>query len=571
MGIRAQQIRGWDLLTAIAVVVLLAAAAELAWGGRSVGVTYDEPVHVDRMDTWLDTGWYVPSESLSDGRPDPADPTSTPFVYGPAFAILAHSANVVAGNESWGEVSSSADALAVRHLTVALIAILASIAVGAVVWALTRSWRFGVWGAAALFAIPAWTGQAFFNVKDVPAAAGYTLVTAGLVLALCVAGRAGRWRLAAIAATVGFGIFIGAGTRLSLWVPLLGSLLAYAVLRTGQRWARAEGGDGRADIAVAAGAALGIGGVYATYPKAFGEPLRLLAHSVSDSADYPIEIVTLTAGHLLPTHPPVWYLPAWFAASIPILLGVLALLGAVIGLRALLRDDGRGRLRSALRRRELGLLLVLQQAVLLPTAAIVGHGAMYDGLRQHLYVVPAIAILAAVGAERLSVGARSERASGAWKPIVAALLSVALIIPMVAQTLLFPYNYAYVNPVAELGGINGRWETDYWFASAPEALERVPRGVRLRCSMQIVLKWDPAEEPELGPCTGPYFDPFLDRRGDDAAEAGGGRRDAWLILISRADNHPPPYCEEADDVTRDLLGTSVRMSYVLRCDPARIP
>lgn len=572
MGTLWQQIRRWDILTVVATVVLLAAAVELVQGAQSVGITYDEPVHVDRMNMWLDHGWYVPAASLSEGRPDPTDPNSTPYVYGPAFALVAHAANVVAGNESWGEVSSSADAYSVRHLAVALIAVLAAIAVAIVVSALTRSWRFGLWGAAALFAVPAWTGHAFFNVKDIPAAAGYTLLTAGLVLALCAAGKTSRPRATAIAALVGFGIFIGAGTRLSLWVPLLASLISYAALRVAQRWAGAEEERaGPADLAVALGAAIGVAGVYSIYPKAFGDPLKLLVHSVSDSADYPIEIVTLTAGHLLPTHPPFWYLPTWFAASIPILLGALALVGAILRVRALLRSEGGGRLRAALRRRDLGLVLVLQQAVLLPLAAIIGHGAMYDGIRQHLYVVPAIAILAALGAERVTAATSSGWASGAWKPIALALLALALIVPTVAQSELFPYNYAYVNPVAELGGVNGRWETDYWFASAPEALERVPRGVKLRCSTQILLGRDAAEEPEFGPCTGPYYDPFLDRRGDDADEAGGGSRNAWAILISRADNRPPPYCEEADDVTRHLLGASVRMSYVLRCDPARIP
>lgn len=570
MGIPVQQIRRWDIPTALAIVVLVAAGTQLVWGGLLVGVTYDGPLQDGRTTTWLNQGWFVPSTSLADGKPDPTDPISSPYVYGPGFAIVAHAANVAVGNESPGGVSSSAGAVAVRHLTIAAIAVLAAIAVAIIVRALTHSWRFGIWGAAALFAIPAWTGHAFFNVKDVPAAAGYTLVTAGLVLALCAAGKTSRRRGLVIAALIGGGIFLAIGTRIALWVPVLASLMSYAALRAARRWSAGKGPNQTGDLAVAIGVALGLAGVYAIYPKAFGQPLKLLIHSVSDSAGYPTEIVTLTAGHLLTTHPPIWYLPAWFAAAIPILLWGLAVLGAVLGIRALVRADGEGRLRAALRRRELGLLLVLQQALLLPTAAVIGNATMYDGLRQHLYVIPAIAILAAVGAERLSAPMRSELATGARRSIVAAVLSAALIIPMVEQSFLFPYNYTYVNPVAELGGVNGRWETDYWFASAPEAIERVPRGVKLRCSMEIVSKWDPTEEPELGPCTGPYYGPFLDRRGDDAAEAGSASRDAWLILISRADNHPPPYCEEADNVTRDLLGVSVRMSYVLRCDPKRI-
>src|SRR5262245_27577539 len=114
MGIPAQQTRRWDILTAVAIVVLVAAGAQLVRGPLSVGVTYDEPIQVDRTATWLDRGWYVPSASLADGRPDPTDPNSTPYVYGPAFAIVAHAANVVAGNESPRKMSNSAGAVAVR-------------------------------------------------------------------------------------------------------------------------------------------------------------------------------------------------------------------------------------------------------------------------------------------------------------------------------------------------------------------------------------------------------------------------------------------------------------------------
>ena len=130
-----------------------------------------------------------------------------------------------------------------------------------------------------------------------------------------------------------------------------------------------------------------------------------------------------------------------------------------------------------------GALLVLLQLVLLPTAAIVTGSAMSTGLRQHLYVLPAIAILAGVGAASLlrarePAGASTRRVG--W--IAAAVLCLALAVPAVEQTRLYPYNYVYVNPIAGLGGVEGRWETEFQFISAREAFRRVPAGVEPACA-----------------------------------------------------------------------------------------
>ena len=72
--------------------------------------------------------------------------------------------------------------------------------------------------------------------------------------------------------------------------------------------------------------------------------------------------------------------------------------------------------------------------------------------------------------------------SSRWpRRIAATLISAALLIPMFEQTLLFPYNYIYVNPIAGLGGVNGRWETDFWGASSREALSKLPPSAAPYC------------------------------------------------------------------------------------------
>lgn len=541
----------------VAGLVLLVGAVLLYMGALNTGVTLDEPLHVDRATSWLEDGWYVPESFMTDSRPDPDNDLASPYVYGPAFAALGHVANVLAGNEALDEVSRSGDAYQVRHLTAAMLALLTTAAVGVAVSVLTRSRLFGLWAAAALLAIPEWTGQAFFNPKDTPAATGYTLVTVGLILALSAApgGGEGRRRRWAVGVLLAAGFWIGAGTRLSLILPFAASLVIYGALRFGQERLGELRGERQIDLAVVGGAGIGLLAIATVYPKVSRSPLTFLAETVSGSADYPWQGVTLTAGQLLSEHPPWWYLPIWVGAALPLLLGGLAVLGALLGIRALVNARGaewRGPLWS---RADLGLLLALQQAIMLPLAAVLAGTVMYSGMRQHLYLLPSVAILAGVGAQRLWGWAETNTPVERWRAAAAALLCAALLVPMAEQLRLFPYNYTYVNPVARIGGVNERWETDYWVASAPEALSRVPKGAELSCYLVF---------PSV-PCETSQLEPFADRRGTDVKSEWQGDTAPWAIVRIHAGNQPPEGCERGDDVTRRLGGEDVVMTYVLRC------
>jgi hypothetical protein len=309
-------------------------------------------------------------------------------------------------------------------------------------------------------------------------------------------------------------------------------------------------------VTVAVGALAGFAAIAAIYPKVASSPLTLLTKSMSGSSGYPWHGFTLTAGRLLPEHPPWYYLPAWIGGSYPVLLGTLAILGAVVGVRALLRSRGPAWRGSLWRRPDLGLLLVLQQALLLPVGAILIGAVMYDGIRQHLYALPAIAILAGVGANRLWTWAGTRRRPSRWRAGATALAIAALLVPTAEQTLLFPYNYAYVNPIAGIDGVNGRWETDYWFASGPEAGSHLPSGAEAGCLLEYP-SW-PCDEDQLAQ--------IAERQGSNVSSRWRGRSSgSWLILRRHNGNAPPEGCPAADDVTRWLRGEDVVMSYVLRC------
>lgn len=559
----------WDTLSALAVVVIAFGTVQLFAGAFQAGITVDEPIHRDRMVGWLKGGWYVPTYWQKDGEPDPETGFSTPYVYGPATALVGHAANVVLGNEPRSTVSASADAYEIRHLTVVMIALLCVAAVGAAVRFLTGSRAIGLWAAAGLLAVPGFTGHAFFNLKDIPATSGYTLITVALLFALHEepGQPPGKARRLAIAAAVAAGFAIAAGTRLSLILPLLAMPATYGVLRLGQWRFGGVNRDRGTDLAVAAGAAIGYLTIVALYPKVGLKPFTLVGESVSNSADYFYSGHTLTAGSLLSEHAPIWYLPAWVGGTYPLLLGALAVVGTIVGLRALARARG-----SLWSRRELGLVLVLQQAVLLPLAAIVGGGILYDGLRQHLYVLPALTILAGMGAGWLLMWSKTPGATRIRRPVVVAFLSLALLIPMAAQTLLFPYNYTYVNPVAAIGGVNDRWETDYWWASIPEGISRVPQGVTLLCTTELATPLSsPGYEVDLDECTGDRFEAGAEERATDVlAGLPDGPSAVWVLARKREASRPPPYCEDAGSVTRWMWGEEVIMSFVLRCNPTAV-
>ena len=556
---------GLDLLSVVAALVLLAGIVQVFAGAVRVGVTWDEPTHVERTESLLDVGWFVPGWQLDEGEPDDV----SPFVYGPAYSMTAHAANLVTGNEEPGETSGSADAYVVRHLTTATLGFLTILAVGLMAWTITGSRRAGLFGAAALAAIPAWTGHAMFNVKDVPAAAGYTLVTAGLVLALVPAevGSARRGKLVLAGVAVALGTFFGVGTRLAFWLPVAASLGSFGVL-----WlVQGPGGRGRRPaglLAVAGGAVAGVAGIVAIYPKVFAQPVTFATDTVTGSTEYPWDSLTLTAGRLLHSLDlPWWYLPAWFSARMPVLLLLLAVAGLVTAAVWLVRRAP-GERWWQIPGPAGGGVLVAQQALLLPLAAMAIDSVMYDGFRQHLYVLPAVAVLVAVGADRVRRwSARPDRHPWLRRTSVA-VLAIALLVPTVEQALLFPYNYTYVNPVAGSGGVDGRWETDYWKASGREAVTRVPEDVELLCSG--LVRPSLPEGPYSGPCQADVTT-FEHLRGSaaesSAATSTEAEDDTWVIGYRREGNRPPEHCRSVDDVTRWVRGEQVVMAHVLVCDP----
>ena len=552
-GAKGTKVAGRGLL-GLACIIAILGAGQMFHGAVSTGYTWDEHTHVQRLQNWFDSGWYLPNWEMDDVAEPAQRPTPRQSVYGPSYALIAHGLNVMVGHEAFGELASTAEANDVRHLAVSLLGLVTAVAVGAIGWLLTRSAIAAAWSAAALLSLPRWVGHSMFNPKDIPVAAGYTLATLALIIGLAAWARGqSRYGTAVLAGLSMFsGVVVGVGTRTGMWVLVALTVASYGLLRLAQAWRQRVPPLLREDLGILAGGLMGLACVFLLSPRVARTPFWWFYQSIRGSSDFQHGGSTLTAGQLLETNPPWWYLPAWIGATTPLLIGLVVVAGTTAILARVLSKapgdpphDPTGR---RFNRAEAGWILVMQQALLGPTAAIALQAAIYNGLRQHIYVLPALAALSGYGAWWLLDRARSRSKAAVVGTVT--VLAVALAVPTIDQLRLHPFQYVYVNEIA--GPVDGRWTADYWMVAAREAIQRIPAGEEVRCGWR------------RGGCyrgVGPYSI----EQGNHPTEGNIHSGEIWFIERTANRHRVPDGCREVDNVTRPLRSQEVTIAYVLAC------
>jgi len=156
------------------------------------------------------------------------------------------------------------------------------------------------------------------------------------------------------------------------------------------------------------------------------------------------------------------YLPTYILLALPELILVLLAAAAVLGAVELAR---RG---AAWRREELLGYLLLGFAIVFPVAyAILIKAVLFDGMRHFIFVLPLIAVAAALAMEK----ALGAVAALPYRQPVYAALGVYAVAHVTTMVLLHPDQYVYYN--AFVGGVDGaqrRFKIDYWANSYAEAV-----------------------------------------------------------------------------------------------------
>jgi hypothetical protein len=546
----------WLLVTAGVVVatniVLMVAGA--IYGG----VTLDEPSHVHRLQGFLSNGWYVADQWVVNGKVT----QEGGYVYAPAAALLGHFVGVLGGTETWSTVSEDAAAYSVRHLVIVALGLLGIAAVAATARLLLRSWRWGLVAAAILTAIPMYAGNAMFNIKDPAVAAGYAVATLGAVALTRPSIRSGRMRLLAGGALAA-GIWLAAGVRPAMLVSI-GVSVAVALAAS---WLRMRRDDATARermkarlVTAVGGSSVGYLALVATYPKLFLRP-DLMYQGVAESGHFPWHLATLTAGTFMPgPGAPPSYLPLWFAAQTPVVTSLLCL-GAILWFfrQAFLpeaRKTGDGSLLA-------GAAVILVQALFLPWVAIAGGSTLYQGPHQMLFVVPAIALLATIGASLFvragSASGRSHVVSALW-----AVMGVMLAVTTVSSAAIFPYAYTWFNAATALRPIDGNWVADVEWQSSREVLPMVDSLDEERC---VLL------QPHTH-CDRDQVAPFAHSVGEQPVGPPLAQGEVWRLAYGQpvartdapgVDRDLVHDCRRVAAVTRQLFWRTVTMSTVERC------
>jgi hypothetical protein len=327
----------------------------------------------------------------------------------------------------------------------------------------------GPWGAftaaAGLALYPRYTGAMFANSKDVPFTVAMILV---LWLTLRMMRRwddHGRRFEVLDYALLGAAIGAAAAVRVNAlaWFALLGLLAVGYWVR--HRAKLATGRAVREELAAMTGAALVIGStcylvMSLLWPFLILNPTTGLLDAIKMMAKYDWNNTVLFGGErVLATDLPLSYAPTWLfiGSPLPLVCGVIAAFFVFCWM--LVRRV----------RVPAGYLLVAGSFVL-PLVLIMGlHATLYNGLRQFLYIVPGMVLLAT---GLLVAAVRKLREAGlqwvAWGLIGLAVLGQGE--AAYASAKIYPYEYAYFNPL--VGGYSAahlEFEGDYWGSCSTEA------------------------------------------------------------------------------------------------------
>ena len=443
----------WDhLALALFFVVLVLILATFT----DYGVTWDEDVH----------NWYgeaVLNYYLTGFKDQSSLHYLDLFNYGAGFDMTAAALNRVS---PFGTYET-------RHLFDALIGLVGIVGT----WKLGKALagpRAGFFAALFLALTPNFYGQMFNNPKDAPFAVGMAWSLYFLVRLLPGLPRP-DWRLVAkLGLAAGLALAVRVGGLLILFYVGLG-LLLFVLLRLAEtRSLKGAVADSwscfwrvLAPVVLVAYPVMLFFWPWAQQSP-FVNPVKALIYFSHEI--FPFR--TLFAGEYVPAGDLPWeYLPTYILLALPELVLILlaaAPVAAYFGLR-------RGGWHTIGRDRIIG-YFVLGFAIVFPVAyAVAIKAVLFDGMRHFIFVLPLIAVTAAIVADiALDRLARMRFHSAAYAALVLyGLVHVSVMV------MLHPDEYVYYNAfVGGTHGAEGLFKLDYWansYAEDAQALENTLR------------------------------------------------------------------------------------------------
>ena len=386
------------------------------------------------------------------------------LVQGPSYNPLNYGGEL---DSEESRLKALADRVKVKHYMTFLVSLITYGAVAGIVGILCGA-EYAWFGALTLVFFPTFWGHSFFNPKDPPFAALFTLTT--LLGAYLVnhylkpdeSIKIGKNR--ATLYTILYGILVGllSGIRIGGFLILFFLLITYLIVKLRK-------GSDRRDF-------MDFGGLYlllcltwfATntlcYPAFWSNPIGGFFETLDYLSAHRLKIEVLFQGKYIPIQKLPWnYLPTWIFMTIPLIFQI----GFAVGTGWILAKYSKlTTLQQACA------ILVLFQVLFLPLFAIVKHSPMYDGMRHFLFILPGIAAVSAVA----FIWIYQKLSQKNFKIIAATFITVVFAAIAFDMVALHPYQYIYFNRIS--GGLKqaqGQYETEYWGLSLREGMEWLNR------------------------------------------------------------------------------------------------
>jgi hypothetical protein len=427
-------------LTILAIVLVLLTF-------RDYGVTWDEDAH-----NWY--GTFVLDYYLSFFIDQSALHWRDLYNYGAIFDTVAAALNR----------ASPIGIYETRHLLNALVGILGLVGCRKLGHAMGGG-RVGFLAALFLFLTPNYYGQMFNNPKDIPFAVGVVWATYYIVQIVPILPRPPLRLLIKFGVVVGMTMGVRVGGLMLLCY--LGLLLAidgiWRTLATGRAFLLIESACGAFWRIFLPAVAFAYPVMLLFWPWGQTDPIENPLRALAFFSHQTFPFSTLFDGRFIPASDLPWtYLPTYIALALPELVLVLLLCAPVLAWISILREWPDFRRESVLSHFMVGFGIVFPVAFAIAIKAV-----LFDGMRHFIFVLPLIAVAAAVVADR----ACTRLGDLPYRRLVYLMFVIYGVGHLSIMAMLHPNQYVYYN--AFVGGIRGaqhKFKLDYWANSYAEAV-----------------------------------------------------------------------------------------------------
>jgi hypothetical protein len=352
--------------------------------------------------------------------------------------------------------------------------------------------RVGLISLLLLLLTPAYYGHSFNNPKDAPFAAAMVWVL--YYLCRCVMAAPSLPRRLVVKFGVALGLAFGIRVGALLVAPYM---VAGLILILISEWrANRDLATLRKDAATMAkrlwpSLVIAYALMAVFWPWGVMQPFNPIK-ALHDFSTYPINLDTLLAGQWVKaSRLPRDYLPDYLLVNLPelVLVGlVFAFIGFVAWLTRRLRHGPRLLAGPSLHdRRHICVALVLLAAVFPVIFFVIDQPTAYNGIRHFLFVVPPLAVLAALGLDLpWSWLARLDTRLG---KLFAGSVAAWMVAQIWVMGQLHPDEYVYYNLLTGgVKGAEGAYELDYWGNSLLEATKDLAEYIALEYGDKPISK-----------------------------------------------------------------------------------